>query len=548
MVHSIYYCIKVITMTEYQLQILRNAAVMANYDTAMAVLNSYQYHHVGQPLAVRYYDSNQKVAVLFAIGKKDCEDVIPGEPNCGPDFYDIINRNSSAVTAVMKWRILGGSIDQDVTHALYTGPHSDLTDTDAADFGLGTLVYCTDGIIARVKKLKESETETIDDWYDFYGSVGGETTDAHWDPIAEGETQDISFKEGTQNEYEGVNHDIGALYVTKEEDRVDRLYKGDNLLGDAYVSSESGSAVVSTDVGGIKSGTTLDSIMSSTQGSVSKVLDMILFPAYAPRYAGPTCTILRPASANIFIYDLLPSIASSTTFAYTYTSSSSRVYGGSNTVQNTRTYPDGTTDNAGTEVVANSVGKYTYSAVADFSPGTELIKDTKGNPARGWADNDTTLASATLHTEYLSASGNGYVVGGRRINATDKTLTAIYPIWVGAKGQSEPTKLSIGQSYAAQNGGTEYVLSEATGMSSGNPNPDNSWYIDIPTGKRLTVILRALDGTYPATNAQQLLKISTNVPSRSWTSSALNDVHIMIDRYVYNGPSYSGGTHKIIVS
>ena len=536
-------------MTEYQLQILRNAAVMANYDTAMAVLNSYQYHHVGQPLAVRYYDSDQNVAVLFAIGKKDCEDVIPGEPNCGPDFYDIINRNSGAVTAVMKWRMLGGSIDQEVTHALYTGPHSDLTDIDAADFGLGTLVYCTDGVIARVKKLKESETETIDDWYEFYGDVSDDqSSDVHWDPIAEGETQDVSFKEGTQDEYEGVNHDTGALYVTKTDDRVDRLYKGDNLLGDAYVSSESSSAVVSTDVGGIKSGTTLDSIMSSTQGSVSKVLDMILFPAYAPRYAGPSCTILTPASANIFIYDALPPISCGTTNAYTYIPSGEKVYGGSATVQTTRTYPNGTTDNAGTSAIAERIGNYTYSAVATFSPGTELIKDTKGNPARGWADNATTLASATLHTEHLSASGNGYVVGARSINATPKTLTAIYPIWVGAKGQAEPSKLNITQSQAAQNGGVEYVLSEATGMSSGDPNPNNSWYIDVPTGKSLTVILRALDGTYPTSNTQQIKKTSTNIQSRHWTSSALNDVHIMIDRYVYNGPSYSGGTHKIIVS
>ncbi len=537
-------------MTEYQLQILRNAAVMPNYDTAMAVLNSYQYHHVGQPLAVRYYDSDQKVTVLFAIGKKDCEDVIPGEPNCGPDFYDIINRNSGAVTAVMKWRILGDSIDQDVTHALYTGPHSDLTDTDAADFGLGTLVYCTDGIIARVKKLKESETETINDWYDFYGNAGnGQSTDIHWDPIVEGEPQEISFKEGSQTEYEGVNHDIGALYVTKEENRVDKLYKGDNLLGDAYVSSEQGGAVVSTDVGGIKSGTTLDSILDSTQGSVSKVLDMILFPVYAPRYVGPSCVINTPASTNIFIYDMLPPIVCSTTQAYTYTSSSSKVYGGSATAQTTRTYPNGATDDATTSVVAEYIGNYTYSAVANFSVGTDLIEDTKGNPAHGWADNDTTLASSTLHTEYLSASGEGYVVGARgNISAANKTLNAVYPIWVGSKGQDEPTQLSIEQSHAAQNGGIEYILSEAIGMSSGNPNPSNSWYIDIPTGKSLAVILRALDGTYPATNAQQILKISTNTPSRQWTSSALNDVHIMIDRYVYNGPSYSGGVHKIIVS
>ena len=159
-------------MTEYQLQILRNQEVLPNYDTAVAILNAYQYHRVGQPLAVRYYGAGNEIRVLFAIGKKDCEQVEPGQPSTGPLFYDIINRDASAVTAVMRWRMLGGSIDQDVTHALYMGPHSNLTAQDAADFGLGTLVYCTDGIIARVKKYKESEDETITDWYDLYGNAG----------------------------------------------------------------------------------------------------------------------------------------------------------------------------------------------------------------------------------------------------------------------------------------------------------------------------------------------------------------------------------------
>ena len=50
------------------------------------------------------------------------------------------------------------------------------------------------------------------------------------------------------------------------------------------------------------------------------------------------------------------------------------------------------------------------------------------------------------------------------------------------------------------------MLSEATGMSSGDPNPSNSWYIDVPTGKNLTVILKALDGTYPTANTQMIKK------------------------------------------
>lgn len=552
-------------MTEYQLQILRNAAVLPNYDTALAVLNSYQYHRIGQPVAVRYYDADQKIAVLFAIGKKDCEDIVPGEPNCGPEFYDIINRNTGAVTAVMKWRILGGGTDDDVTHAIYMGPHTDLDAEIARDFGKGTLIYCNDSVIARVKKLKESESETPRDWYEFYGQAGGGGGEANlnWKEISAEDTEgQISFKTGTQTEYDTAKTEgkVAAdnLYVTTDatptssgyEEGAHRLYKGDQLLGDAYVSSESVSSVVATSVGGIKSGTSLASILHATQGSVSKVLDMILFPAYAPQYAGPRCSITAPTSGTIFIYDELPGIAFSTTKAYTYTSSASVLGGDVYSNTTSRSYPSGSTDDGTAVRTADALGDYTYNAKVSFNAGTELIKDTKGNPAQGYASNATTLASATLTKTHLTEATGGYVVGARtEIAAGSQTLTAINPIWVGDAGSTKPTQLSISQSKAAQSsdGLVGYTLSEAIG-SSGIPSESNSWYVDVPTGKSLTVILRAIDGTYPAANTQQIKKIATNVESRHWTSSANNDVHIMVDRWVYNGSSYSGGKHKIIVS
>lgn len=540
-------------MNEYQLQILRNQDVLPNYDTAIAVLNSYQFHRVGQPLSVRYYDSNNEIRVIFAIGKKDCESVEPGQPTTGASFYEIINKDAAAVTAVMKWRMLGGSIDQDVTHALYLGAHTSLDSQDAEDLGLGTLIYCNDGIIARVKKLKESETEVITDWYEFYGNAGdGESHDIYWQSIGVDPDPHVAFETGTQSEYEAATKVDEHLYVTTEENRRDRLYKGGRLLGDAYVSEEDANAVITTGIGGIAAGTTLQALLNATGGSVSKVLDMILFPAYAPQYAGPSGSITTPSASSQYIYkyDILPVAVTSSSPARTYTPSGS-IYGGAGTPTVTRTRPDGTSDDGSTTESADQLGTYTYSASFNFSAGTSLILDTKGNPAQGWAPNATTPTSASLSTQYLAASGDGFVVGARaNIRAASKTLTTVLPVWIGQPGSADPTIQSPSDSALIQSSGKAGIqLNASQGRSAATTSETNSWYIDIPAGKTLKVILRGLDGTYPDSNAQQI-KLLPFIGTRYgvWTCSGGTDVQIPVDRYVYNGAAYSGGLHKIIVS
>jgi hypothetical protein len=493
--------------------------------------------------------------VLFVIGKKNCDGVEPGQPNCGSSFYEIINRDASAVTAVMKWRMLGGSIDQDVTHALYLGPHTNLVAQDAEDLGLGTLVYCNDGVIARVKKLKESESEVLDDWYDFYGNAGtGGEGDIFWKSIGSDPETHIAFETGTQSEYEAAAKVDEHIYVTTEENRVDRMYKGEKLLGDAYVSGEDASATVANGIGGIQAGTTLQTILDATKGSISKVIDMMLFPAYAPQYAGPSGSITTPSQSSqyIYIYDLLPIAATSGNKAYTYVGPNKVYGGGINTVTVTRTYPDGTTDDGSTLLTATAIGTYRYDATFKFDPGTDLIKDSKGNNANGWASNATTPASASnLSTQHLKAVTGGYVVGVRSgINASPKSYTTTYPIWIGQPGSQTPSLQSANDSYTILNGGKAGIqLNSSMGRSATTTNETNSWYIDIPAGKTLKVILRGLDGTYPDANAQQI-KLLPFIGTRYgvWTCSGGTDVQIPVDRYVYNGAAYSGGLHKIIVS
>ena len=82
-------------MTEYQLQLLRTETILPSKEAALSLLNAYVHHRVGQPVSVLYQDGAD-VKVLYAIGKKDPDNVAEGQPKCGPDFYDIIGDGSDA--------------------------------------------------------------------------------------------------------------------------------------------------------------------------------------------------------------------------------------------------------------------------------------------------------------------------------------------------------------------------------------------------------------------------------------------------------------------
>jgi hypothetical protein len=538
-------------MTEYQLQILRNMDVLPNYDTAIAVLNSYKYHRVGQPVALLYKQGNE-VRVIFAIGKKDCDSVQPGEPDCGSTFYDIINRNSQGGTVTMKWRVLGQSIDQNVSHAIYEGKHSELTITDADDYGEGTLLYCMDGVIARVKRLPESADDTVDDIYEFYGRMPEEDPiKIRWEDIDNADqTEPIRFKTGTQEQYDNTTKENGNIYTTTD---TNRLYKGDVLLGDSYVSEESEDSVVATSIGGIKAGSSLKSIIESSKGSVSKILDMIFFPAYAPQYSHPTCTISTPSNNSCkYIYDYLPAMVYNATQAKTY-ANKNVITGGEAGILNAEIKLGDESYSADSPLQAQKVGQYVYKLSTFFEKGTDAIVDTKGKNAFGWASNAETLAdSPQLNTNYLEfvEDGGYYVVGGRTgILANDRTITVVYPVWIQQPGQNAIVQSAV-DCNLLQNGGKEGIqLNASIGSNSiGGPTSDNSWTIYVPEGKSLKVILRALDGTYPEANAQQLTYRGTT--DMGWTSVDGDGQrkYITTDIYVYNGPSYSGGLHKIIIS
>jgi hypothetical protein len=77
-------------MADYELSILRNTTPVGSREEAIAILDSFEGHMIGQPISILYKDDKDKINVLFAVGKQNVTDIEVGYPISGEDFYDII--------------------------------------------------------------------------------------------------------------------------------------------------------------------------------------------------------------------------------------------------------------------------------------------------------------------------------------------------------------------------------------------------------------------------------------------------------------------------
>lgn len=106
----------------------------------------------------------------------------------------------------------------------------------------------------------------------------------------------IDFRAGTQEDYDSLLNETGGIseedlyYVTRDFEYGDRvvpmpnLYIGTDLIGDAYNSQyiSTPSKRVTNPIGLITYGMTLGRLISEANGSISKVIDMMLFTDRAP--------------------------------------------------------------------------------------------------------------------------------------------------------------------------------------------------------------------------------------------------------------------------
>ena len=106
----------------------------------------------------------------------------------------------------------------------------------------------------------------------------------------------IDFRAGTQGEYESLLNETGGIseedlyYISRDFEYGDQttpmknLYIGTNIIGDAYNSQyiDNPSKRVTNPIGLIPYGMTLGRLISESGGSISRVVDMMLFTNRAP--------------------------------------------------------------------------------------------------------------------------------------------------------------------------------------------------------------------------------------------------------------------------
>lgn len=299
--------------------------------------------------------------------------------------------------------------------------------------------------------------------YDYFKNIGSLSSDSenHTDPNDE----DIDLSECvffTDGHYD-------AAYGQNEEaqDYIEgspRIYIGDKLVGDSYdtqmpIESDGSrrAAVITHTIGSIREGSTLKNLLADTKGSVSAVIDRMLFPNYMPVYHEPTHNmVLNIPSHYYFIGESIPvptptSIPAGTTAYCTVGSSIITAGNVSINTSITKKKVNGTTGidtmgNAasGLPITFNNdnfshIGMTTMDITVGCEIGTTTLVDSLGQLVEYYAIQEHVLAGdmANLQNQYITPRSNGsdeYVLKEMAgCNKVSYVLYSSYPIFTDAE-------------------------------------------------------------------------------------------------------------------
>lgn len=243
---------------------------------------------------------------------------------------------------------------------------------------------------------------------------------------------DVEFKDGK----------LMASYV----DTTGAIQKKEIELGTGkYAPSDSNKNATTIAIGGIAAGTSASDLNGK---SVNDVLDMLLYPEYAPVWTDATLSITNSFPLRE-VGDLCPTYEE-----ITLSGSPAKAQGGTHTA--TGGNPDGNpvlsldTGNTWNGVV-DSARTVTITASRTYAQGTTYVQTNKGTDTNKTANDSTTLLSkANENSNIISVSNAGktqYVIKPMTESATKK-ITYVYPIYVGSG--EELTKLTLSTSNAPE--------------------------------------------------------------------------------------------------
>ena len=216
--------------------------------------------------------------------------------------------------------------------------------------------------------------------------------------------------------------------------------------------------------------------------SFTEVLDMLLFPTYAPQWTDATATINVTVSNPVAIFSTVPEATVSTSVA-TASTPSYTAHGGA-----AGTY----TINAPT---FDTVGTKTWSTSVTFAKGTDIVKDSKNANTNKSASNKTTLLSkASINGNFVVGTDEGTFVINEITKTPSKSTTVVYPVYVSTNSGS--TVAYANKTIAAN---------EVVDIAYNETNAQHGVAIEVPsTFTNVTIIPKDLQGKYVASNALTL--------------------------------------------
>lgn len=231
--------------------------------------------------------------------------------------------------------------------------------------------------------------------------------------------------------WKGKTDDSGSKYIDEEniyftegQDKSynrKRMYIGEYIVGDEYISNLSPTDSIPSNIGNFQKGTNLKTILDDNEGSVSKVLDNVLFPTYAPTYYNPTydriissdqtCFFVGENSCPYSFTNCSTALCKTpsqtvTAGAYIFDITVEGLLNGSTVSKHEYNWPNSAPP-AKWQYTYEAIGEYTLTSCIDCVSGTSAVVDSKGNYCSVYSTSENTLLSDATENDWLEDSTMG---------------------------------------------------------------------------------------------------------------------------------------------
>lgn len=185
-------------------------------------------------------------------------------------------------------------------------------------------------------------------------------------------------------------------------------------------------------IGGIPAGTTAESLNNK---SVNEVLDMLLYPEYAPQFVDATINFTSNFTSPVEVGKSCPTLAQCTA-----TGSTAYAKGGSNVAhggEGTNTFTLSGSNTWGGKVTEPTT--VTVTATRSYAEGTEVVKTNKGNKTQKASTDATTLLSNASVNSNINATYNIKPI----TKSDNKKITFVYSVYASTATAGTLTKQAI---------------------------------------------------------------------------------------------------------